>query len=164
MKRVLFALAIFSSSIFSFSTVAFAGAGSPTKIRCDLAAMTYKEDITKLMDLNDLLKFGDHTYTRIWKQDITCDTYQGEVTVCESVIEKDGVFARYHFNTQNGALELEDLGTGQSSYTSWVNQHEVTKSGYLLGGTWLTNRRGGLMGNKRIFRVEASCWALDWKK
>jgi len=145
------------------SADSFAKGGSPTKIRCNLATLTYKEDIVKLMDINDLLKLGEYTYSKEAVQDIKCETYQGEVTVCESVIEKNGIYVRYHFNSQNGALEMEDLGTGQSSYTSWLNQVDVTKSGYLLTGTGLTNRRGGLMGNKRIFRVETSCWALEWK-
>jgi hypothetical protein len=159
MKLVLLALAL----IF-VSTDSFAKVGSPTKIRCSLAKLTYKEDIVKLMDINDLLKSGDYTYSKEAVQDITCDTYQGEVTVCASVIEKNGIYVRYHFNSQNGALTVEDLGTGHSSYTSWLNQENVTKSGYLQAGTWLTNRRGGLMGSKRIFQVETDCWALEWKK
>jgi hypothetical protein len=46
---------------------------------------------------------------------------------------------------------------------SWLNQYELTDSGYLLGGTWLTNRGGGLMGNKRIFQIDASCSAIAWQ-
>lgn len=147
----------------SFSAApAFAQLGSPEKVRCDLKLLEYKEDIEKLMDINDLLEGS--TMKKVGAVTSECHKYEGEVVTCESIIESSGLSLRYHFNTQNGGLELEDTVTGQSTYMSWTNQHEITQSGYLLGGTWLTNRRGGLLGNKRVFQIEATCWATAWKK
>ncbi len=134
--------------------------GSPTKIKCDLAAQIYKEDIKELMDINTLL--NESTYKKIGFVISECNQYQGKVSTCESVIEQEGIQLRYHFNSQNGGLELIDASTGQSVYMHWTNQYDVTESGYLLGGLWLTNLRGGLMSNPRIFQLEVSCWGMEW--
>ncbi len=145
----------------SFVSVAHARVGSPTKIRCDFAIREFHEDIQGMMDINDL--FEQDNYKKISLIDATCDTYENEVTTCQGVIENEMIYMRYNFNTQSGGLELQDLVTGQSSSMTWLNQHDVTQSGYLLGSIKLTNRRGGLLGQNRIFQIEAGCWALEWK-
>jgi len=154
--------ALLTFTLFTIASPAHARVGSPEKVRCDLSVLEYKEDIEKLMDINDLLEGS--TMKKAGATNSDCHKFEGEVVTCESIVESLGLSVRYHFNTQNGGLELEDTVTGQSTYMSWTNQHHVTKSGYLLGGVWLTNRRGGLLGNKRVFQVEASCWATAWKK
>jgi hypothetical protein len=142
-------------SILIFSASAFARAGFPKEIRCSLSSIEYKEDIKDLMDINTLL--NESTYHKMSTVDFQCQAHG-----CVAEIEMQGIYMRYHYNTQNGGLELEDKSLGQSVYNSWLNQHDVTQSGYLLGSVWLTNRRGGLLGSPRVFQVEAGCWALSW--
>lgn len=150
------------AGIFSFTGLAQAKIGSPTKIRCDLGIHVHNEDINQLMDINALIE--NSRYEKLGSVDATCRKHNGKVVTCESVIEDQAFYIRYHFNTQNGGLEIEDIVSGQSARVTWLNQHDVLESGYLLGRVNLTNRRGGLMGNQRIFQIESGCWALEWDK
>lgn len=151
-------LALFAL-VFGFAS--YAEKGSPLTVKCAMSKLVYKEEIKELTDIETLLQ--DSKRVRVETKEVECDTYQGEVTVCENEFDVQGFYSRYHFNSQSGALELEDRGTGQATYMNWMNQYEVTDSGYLLGGTWLTNRRGGLMGDARVFQVDVDCWATSWK-
>jgi hypothetical protein len=142
---------------------AFARTGGPQRINCDLSAYVYKEDIQKMMDINDLLNASTVSVLSQGTQD--CHTYNGEVVTCENTLTAQNIELSYAFNSQNGNMELTDSLTGQSTYATWLNEYDETKSGYLTLDISLTNLRGGLAGNPRIFEIDARCWAGkdDWK-
>lgn len=124
---------------------------------CELRGEVANHDIKGIETLDQLMEGS--TFVNIASDEAECGSYEGQLTTCENNIEKSGLSVRYTFNSQNGQLELSDAG-GQESYAIWTNEYELTKSGYLALDTALTNRRGGLGGNPRMFQVTATCgWA-----
>lgn len=131
---------------------------------CDAKLLLAKEPITKKTDINTLLE--DSTEVELGSINPSCAKYEGDKSgTCEAVIEAKNIYIRYAHNTQNGNVTIEDKVTGQSTWHSWTNQHEITKSGYIRIDGWLTNTSGGVGGNKRGFQVEFTCRALpsDWQ-
>jgi hypothetical protein len=114
------------------------------------------EDLERLFRGAQIVSLADH--------ESRCDTYEGKVTTCGNEIEQPGLYVRYVFNSQNGGLELRDMVTGQENNAGWLNQYDITKSGYLPLSVDLVNRRGGLTGNPRMFQITADCSAAgdEW--
>jgi hypothetical protein len=140
-----------------FASTVHANVGTPAKVKCTVNKLVYKQPIDKLMDINELLEGSQRVLVKM--NEVECST-----DVCENEMEAEGVYVRYSFNSQNGSLEVRDAASGQENYVSWLNEYDVTQSGYLLGGTWVTNRRGLLMNDARVFQIEADCWATDWQR
>jgi hypothetical protein len=136
---------------------AHAKSGSPKQTTCEIHAYVADHDIKQMEELDVLLHGA--SLQQLASRQADCSTYEGSVTVCENEVDQAGLNVRYVFNTQNGGLELRDTVSGQENSAGWLNQYELTKSGYLPLTADLVNRRGGLLGNPRIFEVTASCGA-----
>ena len=143
-------------------TPIFGHKGSPQKVSCSANYLLAKKPITQKTDINELL--DGHETVQLDDVHPDCHKYQDKVVTCEATIDSEKLSMRYAFNTQNGNLEVNDLVTGQSAYQYWTNEYQLTESGYLTTGVWLTNTSGGLMGNDRAFQIEFHCQAVngDW--
>jgi hypothetical protein len=146
------------------SWAAFDEKGAPGRVQCKVATYTANSDITEKRDIEWLLAHSQ--YLKVLQTVKTCPKNEGKVVTCELPYETDALKFRYYFNTQGGGLTLEDTESGQSSDVEWTNQYNLTESGYLNVSGELTNVRGGLLGQNRIFRVEVTCYASarDWRK
>jgi hypothetical protein len=147
----------------SFALAYFDHIGPPSKVHCSATVLLAKEPIKELTDINDLL--SGSTREDLETINPECHKFNGKVVGCEAMIETDKLMLRYAFNTQNGNISITDKVTGQSSWHSWTNEHGLTKTGYVTIGGWLTNLKGGLLGNSRAFKIEFSCQAFgkDWE-
>lgn len=154
------------ATILLFSAIsaqAFNQVGPPNKVHCSATISLAKEPISELTDINKLLE--DSTKEDIASINPECHKYNGQVVTCEARIDNEKFRMRYAFNTQNGNIEINDLVTGQSTWSSWFNQYQVVKTGYVTKSVWLTNLKGGLLGNPRAFQLEFGCQAYgkDWE-
>jgi len=164
MKKHVFALYLCLILGSAQAFAAFDEKGAPRKVHCSGTLLLAKAPIQGLADINDLL--DGHTETPLADTNPSCAKYAGDHSgTCEAIVNEGKILLRYPFNTQNGSLTILDRVTGQSTEMFWTNQHGLTGSGYLTGGAWLTNVKGGLLGDPRAFQIEFDCQAFgsDWK-
>jgi len=168
-----FSLIILASlSLGSFATAA--NPGSPTHVHCGIKTTETTHSIKEVMKLSEgkCANYGCDKMSRLLQYSKTnflikdevfeCQQYNSKTVTCVATIDSvPGIYMRYHFNTQNGALSLIDKTSGQEAYTQWSNRHKLTKSGYLSVNTLLANHNGGLQGNPRVFEIEANCYAKN---
>lgn len=135
--------------------------GPPKKVRCTALALRTKKPILEKTDINELLR--DTLSAKLGDSQFECVKYPGDRgETCAAMLESGKFQVYYAFNTQSGNLEIEDKVTGQSSWQSWLNEYDLTGTGHLGLTTWLTNTRGGLLGDPRVFRIEVSCHGTEW--
>jgi hypothetical protein len=167
-------------SVFNIS--AYALAGSPSRIYCSARGSEATLDIPYLHDLikrvcgdeggscdirNVILSFTNRV--ELFNQaTFECDKYNGKVSNC---LARSGEGAgnlafTYGFNSQFGSLNISDLATGVEVSSNWLNQYDVTNSGYLHTWISLTNYQGGLLGNPQLYKLTVTCYASqkEWQR
>jgi len=144
--------------------VPFGQIGNPKKVTCSATMSLAKSAINGKTDINILA--AGHETVSLGKINPSCAKYANDNSgTCEAIISSGSLYFRYSNNSQNGNVQIEDKTTGQSTYQSWYNQFEITKSGYLAAQASLVNTSGGLGGNNRAYQVDFACQALpaDWE-
>lgn len=159
LKLTLTAFALISSFTASASAHAKGPIGLPIAIRCTLHGLEYKEDINEKMNINDLMRYSKRVNEV--KVGSICQRSE-DGTSCQAMFDAAGIHIHYKFSNNGGLFEVYDAAAGLSAYSRWDAQEEG-KSAYVPISNWLTNLRGGLMGSKRIFQVEAECAGSQWE-
>ena len=156
-------------SLFFILPLSFANAfgekGAPKKVHCTGTLYLAKEAISQRTDINELLANND--IRLLGSINPFCEKYEGDKSgVCDATIAHSNLYLRYVFNTQNGSVTIKDNVTGQSAWSGWTNQYELTESGYLATTVWLMNENGGLLGDPRAFGIEMTCHAYssEWQQ
>jgi hypothetical protein len=93
-----------------------------------------------------------------------CGFYKDSPTSCSAELAFGPLKARYFFNSQRGAIGLDDQISGVSVYVPW-DSIQASETGYKMVSAELHLKNGGLLGDPKLRRVEVKCYASadDWK-
>lgn len=151
----------------AFTVTAFGEIRGPRRIHCEIRYGKATIPIDQVMKKTEgecqdygcdkesrLLKYSDFSQLENKVIDCTDD-------VCVATFGEIGslIYMRYHYNSQGGALEITDNSTEISTYSRWLNQNDLTKTGHLSTRTEIKLFKGGLLKDEKIWSVEAGCYA-----
>lgn len=168
-------LILISTLIFAHLSLALPG--SPKVVNCEMVAQisslspAYLQELIKKAcgnnpqgscDIGNVILPYSKRVTLQQRTQYKCDFYNGQLSTCLARgTVKNAVLFSYGFNSQSGSIHLVDNVTGNEVSANWLNQHDVTKSGYLHSRLALKNYKGGILGDPKIWEIEANCWAAQ---
>ena len=127
------------------------GIAAPPQSSCSLRARKTTSEALATGDINEMLGVSEVIRLALVKS----KDVNPKVDVVE--LHTDKFWVRYSFNTQGGVMSLGDLTTGLETWNSWLNDYEKTSTGKLPLTLWLTNIKGGLVGEPLIFQLDLTC-------